>query len=143
MMRVDHQGWFNNASAIYQLLSTVVITATILIVSPSLSSAEFVFTHYNNETGMPSTFYVGCIGLLMCLFSFSGYEGGAHMAEETKNASESAPKGIILTCVVTGITGFVYICGLLFACMNKIDEYFTGESDYAVVNLFVTAFTDS
>jgi len=71
---------------------------------------------------MPNAFYVSCIGLLLCLFSFAGYEGGAHMAEETKNASSSAPKGIILTCIVTGITGLVYIAGLLYACNNKIAE---------------------
>lgn len=52
----------------------------------------------------------------MSLFSFSGYEGGAHMAEETKNASASAPKGLVLTCIVTAITGLVYIAGLLYAC---------------------------
>lgn len=51
--------------------------------SPHLSTSKFVWTHYNNETGMPVTLYVCCIGLLMSLFSFSGYEGGAHMAEET------------------------------------------------------------
>lgn len=112
-----------------------------MIASPHLSSSEFVWTHYNNDTNINSPYYVCCIGLLMCLFSFSGYEGGAHMAEETKNASESAPKGIIMTCLVTGVTGLVYIAGLLYACQNKID-YEHGESDYAVVNLFVTAFTD-
>ncbi|TNV80914.1 hypothetical protein FGO68_gene5046 [Halteria grandinella] len=143
LMRVDHQGWFNNASAIYQLLSTVVITATLLLVSPTLSTPSFVFTHYNNDTGMPSVLYVSCIGLLMCLFSFSGYEGGAHMAEETKNASESAPRGIILTCLVTGVTGFVYICGLLFACQDTIITGEGAESDYAVVNVFVKAFTNA
>jgi len=52
----------------------------------------------------------------MCLFSFSGYEGGAHMAEETKNAAESAPRGIVLTCIATTFTGLVYITGLLYAC---------------------------
>ena len=117
-MRVDHQGWFNNASAIYQLGSTVVIIASILIASPYLSSSSFVFTQYNNETGMPNSLYVSCIGLLMCLFSFSGYEGGAHMAEETKNAAASAPRGLVLTCLVTAGTGFVYIVGLLYACQN-------------------------
>ena len=100
----------------YQLASTFIIIATILIVSPEISSHKFVWTHYNNETGMPNAMYVSCIGLLMCLFSFSGYEGGAHMAEETKNASSSAPKGIVLTCIVTAITGLVYIAGLLYAC---------------------------
>lgn len=116
VMRVDHQGWFNNASAIYQLLSTVLIIGSLLIASPSLSTSEFVWTRFNNETHIPSTAYVSCIGLLMCLFSFAGYEGGAHMAEETKNASKSAPRGIILTCIVTGFTGLLYIGGLLYAC---------------------------
>jgi amino acid transporter len=51
----------------------------------------------------------------MCLFSFSGYEGGAHMAEETTEATKSAPKGIIMTCVATALTGFTYLLGLLYA----------------------------
>jgi amino acid transporter len=93
-----------------------VIIASILIVSPSRSSSEFVWTKYNNETNISNTGYVCCIGLLMCLFSFSGYEAGAHMAEETKNASASAPRGILLTCIVTALTGFTYIIGLLYAC---------------------------
>lgn len=52
----------------------------------------------------------------MCLFAFSGYEGGAHMAEETVNATISAPKGIIYTCIASALTGFFYIVGLLYAC---------------------------
>jgi amino acid transporter len=91
---------------------------------------------------MPNALYVSCIGLLMCLFSFAGYEGGAHMAEETKNASSSAPKGIILTCIVTAITGLIYIAGILYACNNKIDEQFKGESDYPVVNVYIQSFTN-
>jgi len=92
---------------------------------------------------MPNALYVSSIGLLMCLYSFAGYEGGAHMAEETKNASSSAPKGIVLTCIVTAITGLVYIAGLLYACNNKIAEQFYGESDYPVVNIYTQAFTNS
>ena len=110
--------------------------------SPEVSTSKFVWTHYNNETGMPNTLYVCSIGLLMCLYSFSGYEGGAHMAEETKNAASSAPRGIVLTCIVTGLTGLVYIVGLLYACNNKIEEQFRGESDYPVVNIYIQAFTN-
>ena len=143
-MRVDHQGWFNNASAFYQLGSTVIIIICILIASPHLSSAGFVFGHYNNDTGMPNALYVSCIGLLMSLFSFSGYEGGAHMAEETHNAAASAPRGLVYTCLATAATGFLYISGLLFACQNTVKEgVFYGESDYAVVNVYVKAFTNS
>ena len=92
------------------------IIGALLIASPTLSTSEFVWTQYNNQTNINSAVYVSCIGLLMCLFSSAGYEGGAHMAEETKNAAASAPRGIVLTCVITGLTGLLYIGGLLYAC---------------------------
>lgn len=119
------------------MASTVIIIVSVAIASDNLSTSKFVWTHYNNETGANSVLYVCCIGMLMSLFSFTGYEGGAHMAEETKNASSSAPKGIVLTCLVTALTGLVYIAGLLYACQNKIQEYFDGESEYAIVNVYI------
>lgn len=124
------------------MASTFVVIICILWASPTLSSNEFVWTHYHNETGMPSVLYVSCIGLLMCLYSSAGYEGGAHMAEETKNAATSAPRGIIMTTVMTGVVGLIYIAGLLYAMQGKIEEYFHGESDYPVVNVYMQAFTD-
>jgi amino acid transporter len=64
----------------------------------------------------------------MSLFSFSGYEAGAHMAEETTKASTSAPRGIIYTCIATAFTGFVYILGMLYAARN-VDLVLNGKSD--------------
>lgn len=110
--------------------------ACLLIASPQLSSSEFVWTKYNNGSNLPSAGYACCIGLLMCLFSFSGYEGGAHMAEETKNASSSAPKGIVYTCIASAFTGIIYITGLLYACQDQIDGIINGESEQAVVNVY-------
>jgi amino acid transporter len=88
---------------------------TILIVTPVRSSTEFVFTEVNNSTGITNINYVCMMGLLFSSYSFTGYEAGAHMAEETTGASKSAPKGIIYTCIITAIIGFMYILGLLYA----------------------------
>ena len=134
------------------MVSTVVIIITILVASSHLSSNHFVWFLYNNETGLvvdPDTgrdtggqkLYICCIGLLMCLFSFSGYEGGAHMAEETTNASVSAPRGIVMTCIANALTGFTYILGLLYAsgCMDIdcIDNVIIGgNSANPTVNIF-------
>ena len=86
-------------------------------------------------------FYISCIGILMCLFSFSGYEGAAHMSEETTNATLSAPKGIFWTCVATGITGFVYLLGLLYACQGQVADS-EGEP-LTATGVFTLAFTDT
>ena len=64
----------------------------------------------------------------MALFSFSGYEAGAHMAEETTNASKSAPLGILYTCFLCSAIGFTYLVGILFAIQGDIDKVNNGES---------------
>jgi amino acid transporter len=63
------------------------------------------------------------------------------MAEETKNAAASAPKGIVMTCIATAVTGVVYIVGLLYACQEKIEEI-TQAKDQGVIRLFVLVFTN-
>lgn len=118
MLRIDKQGWFNIVSALYEMITTVIIIATILIASETKSTGDFVWQKWNNETGMDNKGYVCCIGLLMCLYSFSGYEGAAHMSEETRSSTSSSPRGIWLTCVLCAVTGFVYIVGMLYACQN-------------------------
>jgi amino acid transporter len=74
--RVDQQGVFNNFSCLFQMLSTVVIVATLFLAAPLRSSSEFVWTSTYNKTGMDHMGYVVLIGILMSLFSFSGYEAG-------------------------------------------------------------------
>jgi amino acid transporter len=141
-LRIDHQGWFNNFSAIYQVLSTVLVVAVIFIYSPNLSSHDFVFTRFHNETGYTSTSYVSLLGLLMSLYGFSGYEGGATMAEETSNPSHSAPRGIIYSCLASGITGLLFIIAILYGAQGDIAGILKDEdsSDHAIVNIMNKVF---
>jgi hypothetical protein len=46
LAKMDTQGWFNNGSAVYQLISTVVIIIAIIAAAPERSSSEFVWTSY-------------------------------------------------------------------------------------------------
>jgi amino acid transporter len=83
--------------------------------SPNVSSHDFVWTTYNNQTGFDSTLYVCIIGVLMSMYGISGYEGGATMAEETTHASKSAPRGIMKAIFISIVIGFIFIVGLLYA----------------------------
>lgn len=107
-----------------------------MIVAPEHSDSTFVWSEFYNKTGMPNVSYVCLIGLLMALFSFSGYEAGAHMAEETTHATKSAPLGILYTCIATTFTGFAYLLGLLYAMNNNIEAALNGDCDQPVVNVF-------
>lgn len=69
---------------------------TIVAKAPTHQPANFVFTHFNNETGWSNSGYVALIGILQAQFTLTGYDSSCHMSEETKNAEISAPVGMIM-----------------------------------------------
>ncbi len=97
------------------------MVAAVFIFSPKLSSNHFVFSHYENRTGINSTSYVSLIGLLTSLYAFAGYEGAASLAEETRNPHIAAPRGIFYTVLVSFLTGLLTILGLLYGTQENIN----------------------
>ncbi|CAF3540844.1 unnamed protein product [Rotaria sp. Silwood1] len=87
-LRVDQQGWLNNLAAVLQIGSTISIVIVLLVMAPTRATAHQVFTSTYNSTGFPFA-YVCLIGILSTLFSFSGYEAGAHLSEETTRAGRA------------------------------------------------------
>jgi len=120
------------------MVSSAVIVITCLAMAPVRNTGAFVFTQWNNDTGIDNSGYVCLIGLLTALFSFSGYEAGAHMAEETCDARKSAPKGIV-TSVIAGIfSGLIYIICLLFA-MQSLEGSANSATGNAAVQIMYDA----
>lgn len=127
--KVDAQGWFNNISAIYQLISTLVIIIAIIAAAPARSTSDFVWLEYNNTSGMDNKFYVCLIGTLTTLYGMSGYEAGSQASEETTNARVSAPKGIVNGVIAGILVGLAFFLGLLYAIDNNIDAVLNGLTD--------------
>jgi amino acid transporter len=75
------------------------------------------------------------MGVLMSLYGLSGYETGAALSEETKNANIEAPKGMVEAVVASCVTGFIFIVGLLYACQNSISSVLEGVTEQGVVNI--------
>jgi amino acid transporter len=75
-----------------------------------------------NATGISFTgaaVYAVLIGLLMAQYTYTGYDASAHVAEETHDAARSAPRGLVMSVVVSVIAGFV----LLVAITWSIQDY--------------------
>jgi len=102
----------------------VVVIVAILAVKPSHHySIASVFGHSVNLSsgiaGNGGLIFAICIGLLMAQYTFTGYDASAHLSEETHDASTSAPRGIVMSVVVSLVAGFV----LLFAVTWAIQDY--------------------
>jgi amino acid transporter len=133
---IDQVAWINNLAAVCHCGAIIVIMMAILIKPSHLNSTEQVFTEYNNDTGFQSPIYVCAIGLLSATFAFTGLESSAHMAEETVDSSEAAPKGIIYTVLASGIGGLGYLIALLYSTTD-ISAALDGATDVAAVNVFI------
>lgn len=136
VLRVDNVGWVNNFAAFCQAATIIILLCAVLAVPSQLATPHYVFTTYYNATGWNNKSYVVCVGLLTSLFSFAGYEASAHMAEETTNSRIVAPRGIVLTCLATGIGGVCIILAMLFSTPD-VATVLMGPTESAAVNVFL------
>ncbi|XP_012075713.1 amino-acid permease BAT1 homolog isoform X1 [Jatropha curcas] len=136
--------FFGQLAAAWNLVGVLVLTILIPCVATERASAKFVFTHFNtdNGDGINSKAYIFVLGLLMSQYTLTGYDASAHMTEETKNADENGPKGIISAIGISVIFGWFYILGVTFAVTN-IPYLLSEDNDaggYAIAEIFYQAF---
>jgi amino acid permease (GABA permease) len=113
---------FNNVSVWWHIIGVLVIVLALAIAPAHHQSASFVFTHFVNNTGWGSKFYVVLLGLLLAQYTFTGYDASAHMTEETKSAAVAGPRGIVMSILVSLVAGWVLLIGVTFAIQNYATE---------------------
>jgi amino acid permease (GABA permease) len=112
----------SDVSAWWHLVGVAVIVAVLAIVPDQHKPIAEVFFEVKNATGFGfagAAGYAVLIGLLMAQYTYTGYDASAHVAEETHDAARNAPRGIVMSVVVSVIAGFF----LLFAITWSIQDY--------------------
>ena len=112
----------NDISVWWHLVGVVVIVGALAIIPAHHQDVSFVFTKFVNNTGIDIPIYVFLIGLLLAQYTFTGYDASAHMTEETQNAATAAPRGIVMSIVVSLAAGWVLLLGVTFAIQDYAKE---------------------
>jgi amino acid transporter len=112
----------SNVSAWWHVVGVAVIVAVLWILPDSHQSASWTLTGWHNETGWTSGIYVFLLGLLMAQYTYTGYDASAHVAEETKDAARSAPRGIVMSVLVSVIGGFILLYSITAAIPDNSEE---------------------
>ncbi|KAJ9097597.1 hypothetical protein QFC21_004631 [Naganishia friedmannii] len=102
-----------------------------------LRSAKEVFTGQYNGTGAPA----GWNWMLSLLYGSSavvGFDASGHVAEELKNASTVAARGILLSQLVTGACAFAATILWLF-CTPPLDVWFDLYAPQPFVQIYALA----
>ena len=110
--------FLSTVSAWWHIVGVVVIVAVLWIMPKTHQDPGWTFTQWHNETGWTNGVFVFLLGLLMAQYTYTGYDASAHVAEETKNASTAAPKGIVMSVLISIIGGWI----LLFTIVSAIQD---------------------
>ncbi|MBY0506376.1 MAG: amino acid permease [Bryobacteraceae bacterium] len=115
------QGWLNaygvglvaklnDASVTVHILGTLVLVGLIFWAAP-LQPVSFLWTAMS-PIGTKPYAAAFTLGLLQAMWTFTGYDASAHLAEETLDPRRHAPWGMFLSVALSGVIGYLMLIAL-------------------------------
>lgn len=109
-------------------------TAALLTVTCLVSASSFdlsrlwTFANYTGTEGASAVWPVAVgggmaflLGLLLPIYTITGYDASAHTSEETIKASVSVPKGMVSSVIWSGLAGWIMLCSFVLM-LPSMDE---------------------
>lgn len=104
------------------LAVATVLTVVMLVVTPHFDfSRLFTFVNNTGDAGggvfpqTDSSLMAFALGLLLPMYTITGFDASAHTSEETVNARHSVPKGMIHSVLWSVLFGYVMVCSFVLA----------------------------
>ncbi|AEO59305.1 hypothetical protein MYCTH_2307498 [Thermothelomyces thermophilus ATCC 42464] len=123
--------YLNNVSIVLHSAGITALCIAVLAKAPAHQSASFVFGRFHDGTAAvegaegaegwsvrASSVYVAVCGALLSQYTLTGFDASAHLSEETKKASWSAPIGVISSVGFSALFGFFVLMALLFSIQD-------------------------
>ncbi|KAL7268542.1 hypothetical protein RUND412_008831 [Rhizina undulata] len=108
----------STGSLYFSIMSFVVITITVLAVSPTKRSSKEVWATLTNDSGWSNNGVSFITGLLGINWGFSCLDACTHMAEEIPNPERNVPKAILGTVGIGFLTSWVYIIAIFYSLQD-------------------------
>ncbi|KAM7189835.1 amino-acid permease BAT1 [Naviculisporaceae sp. PSN 640] len=126
--------YLNNVSIVLHSAGITALCIAVLAKAPTHQPASFVFGKFIDGTGVAasdnenasiigwgeraSPAYVAICGILLAQFTLTGFDASAHLSEETKKASWSAPIGVVSSVGFSALFGFFVLMAFLFSIQD-------------------------
>jgi amino acid transporter len=140
--------YLNNTSILLHSAGVSAICIAVLAKAPTHQSARFVFATFYDGTGLngadgwsirASPAYLACCGALLSQYTLTGFDASAHLSEETRKASWSAPIGVISSVGFSALFGFFVLMAFLFS-IQDFNNTVNSAYGQPVLQIFVDCF---
>src|SRR5919112_3412966 len=112
---------FNNISVFVHVIGVAVIIAVLVFVPDRHQSVSFVFTDTINNSGFGDGmfwWYVLPVGFLLTMYTQTGYDASAHVAEETHEAEIKVARGLGQSVFYAALFGWFVLLAITFAASD-------------------------
>ncbi|KAI1110290.1 amino acid/polyamine transporter I [Nemania sp. NC0429] len=119
--------YLNNVSIVLHSAGVTALAIAVLAKAPKHQPASFVFGYLNDGTGLDgspgwgeraSPAYLAVCGSLLAQYTLTGFDASAHLSEETRKASWSAPIGVVSSVGFSAIFGLLVLLAFLFSIQD-------------------------
>ncbi|KAI1811422.1 amino acid/polyamine transporter I [Poronia punctata] len=141
--------YLNNVSIVLHSAGVTAIAIAILAKAPTHQPASFVFGRLNDGTGVDgesqgwgeraSPAYIVVCGSLLAQYTLTGFDASAHLSEETRNASWSAPIGVVSSVGFSAVFGLLVLLSFLFS-IQDFDRTLNTAYGQPVLQILVDVF---
>jgi amino acid transporter len=107
---------------------SIALALALFVFAPSLDfSRLWTFSNYSGDAGggvWPQTdnaMFLFLLGLLLPIYTITGYDASAHTSEETKKAAHSVPRAMVGSVWWSGVFGWLFLVAVIAAIPN-MDE---------------------
>jgi amino acid transporter len=104
------------------LIGSVALAIAFLAYAPTRDFGRlFEFKNYSGEAGgdvWPKTgskVFLFALGMLLPIYTITGYDGSAHTAEETVDASRAVPRSMVNSVLYSSLFGYLFLCSFVIA----------------------------
>lgn len=107
--------------------TSIALAAVCLLSAPSYEVGRlFTFANYSGDAGgnvWPTTSgtWVFLLGLLLPIYTITGYDASAHTSEETVKAAHSVPRGMVSSVLWSALFGYIMLCSFVLMLPNMDD----------------------
>lgn len=128
--------WF----APINVLASISICISLLILTPDKRSASFVFTQIEDFSGWGNKGFSFLLGFLNVAWVMTDYDATTHMAEETHDAAVRGPLAIRLAVLVSGTLGWMLNITFSFCLTeNYMEDIIGSPTGFPVAQIFLNA----
>jgi amino acid transporter len=106
--------WLNDFSASVHILGVVIIVAALLWLGRAQPVSFLGHTGFTTRADGNATLGFAN-GLVLSMFTFTGYDASAHLAEETHDPARRTPWGILTSVGVSAVAGYLLLASITLA----------------------------